>query len=201
MDKKVIAFIGPAGSGKSEAAKYIERAFGFERTRFANPLKNMLKLGLGLTHEQVDGYQKELPTDKLCGRTPRHAMMTLGTEWGRDLIHRDLWAEAWYNTLPNVARISVDDMRFPNEHKLVKKRMGGTIIRIQRAGCTYNPCHPSEAHQLEPDYIVHNPSEISTFFDRLELLVQHILHPTISLESNPGIVKVERAKSSDGDFG
>lgn len=194
MSKKVIAFIGPAGSGKSEAAKYIERAFGFERTRFANPLKNMLKLGLGLTHEQVDGDQKEVPTDKLCGRTPRHAMKTLGTEWGRDLIHQDLWAEAWYNTLPNVSRVCVDDMRFPNEYKLVKKRMGGTVIRIQRSGYEYDPTHRSEAYQLEPDYIVHNPPEISAFFDRLELLVQHILHPPISLGSNPGIVKVGGAE-------
>jgi hypothetical protein len=190
MSKIVVAFIGPAGSGKSEAAKYIDRAFGFERTRFANPLKNMLKLGLGLTHEQVDGDQKEVPTDKLCGRTPRHAMKTLGTEWGRDQIHPDLWAEAWYNTLPNVPRVSVDDMRFPNEHKLVKKRMRGTVIRIQRAGYEYDPCHPSEAHQLEPDYIVYNPPELSVFFDRLEHLLSAILVPQGDFLPFEGVEKV-----------
>jgi len=173
--RTIIAFIGPAGSGKTEAARFLQKVYSFERTRFAEPLKRMLKAGLGLSDEQVDGSEKEVPTDKLCGRTPRHAMKTLGTEWGRDLMHPDFWVEAWRNTLPNASRIVVDDMRFPNEHKIVKKRMKGTIIRIKRSGFDYDPTHPSEAHELEPDIVIYNPPELKIFHQRIADAVDKII--------------------------
>ena len=48
----------------------------------------------GMIRRMIDGDLKEAPTPLFEGRTPRHAMQTLGTEWGRDRIGRDLRANA-----------------------------------------------------------------------------------------------------------
>jgi dephospho-CoA kinase len=49
MTRKIVAILGVAGSGKTLVARHLVEAYGFQRTRFAGPLKNMLKVGLGLT--------------------------------------------------------------------------------------------------------------------------------------------------------
>jgi hypothetical protein len=64
MARALIAFTGLAGSGKSTAAEHLVQAHQFTRLRFAGPIKAMCR-ALGLTEEQVDGGQKEVPCDLL----------------------------------------------------------------------------------------------------------------------------------------
>lgn len=141
---RVVAFIGPIGSGKTTAANCL-KSLGYHRISFADPLKQML-MTLGLSHEQVYGGQKEETSPLLCGQTPRHAMQTLGTEWGRNLIHPDLWARAWQHRCQTHQLVAVDDMRFPNEYRTVKA-LNGVIVRINRpfAHAT-DIAHESEAY-------------------------------------------------------
>jgi len=91
--RPLIAFIGLSGCGKTTAARYFND-HGFTRLRFAEPLKRMLR-AIGLTDAQLDGDLKEQETNLLCDRTPRHAMQTLGTEWGRNQIDQDFWVNIW----------------------------------------------------------------------------------------------------------
>ncbi len=150
--RKIIAFIGPAGCGKSTAAAALVSG-GYIRHRFAGPLKAMLR-ALGLTREEVDGNLKETPS-ALLGCTPREAMQSLGTQWGREMIHGDLWMRAWINGLPTEGLIVVDDCRFPNEAEAVR-RLDGTIVRVIRPGWKYESEHESEAHHesMEADHIL-----------------------------------------------
>jgi hypothetical protein len=86
--------------------------------KFAGVLKDMLYT-LGLDWDQVEGGLKEHPCELLGGKTPRHAMQTLGTEWGRDMIHQDLWVNAWRHNvqqhLDQGLNVVTDDCRFDNE--------------------------------------------------------------------------------------
>ena len=133
---RLIGFCGPIGSGKTTAARVLERVCGFERMRFAEPLKAMLRT-LGLDESQVDGDRKETPSALLCGRTPREAMQTLGTEWGRDLIGEDLWVHAWAwradEALVAGRSVVVDDVRNVNEARAIWAR-GGKLIGLERPG-------------------------------------------------------------------
>lgn len=159
--RPIIAFTGPLTCGKTTAAKVLERE-GYTRLRFAGPLKAML-VAFGLTRDQVDGALKETPTELLCGKTPRFAMQTLGTEWGRDLIGDDVWLRAFQhqvNTLPRDVPVVVDDARFPNEFALIRQ-MHGRIVYIDRDGCTTGE-HASEQFDLEPDYRIYN-GDLVTF--------------------------------------
>ena len=167
----MIGICGPKGSGKSAAAKVLKRDIGFSRHRFAGPIKSALKAAFGLTDEHVDGDLKEVPTDLLNGRTPRHAMKTMGTQWGRDMIDKDIWVTAWRNTMPDNHRVVVDDVRFPNEIEMLRRDYGATIIRINRPGCEHDASHESESHVLDAEFDVRNNGSLEEFEYRLRCVV------------------------------
>ena len=148
---KIIGLVGPSGSGKSAAAKVLTNTYGFRLAPMAGPLKRMLIAG-GLQYDDVYGGLKEVPNDILGGQTPRHAMQTLGTEWGRDHIHPDIWVNMWtasyrrdavesgYGLLQPVV---VDDVRFDNEVQAIRD-LGGVIVEVFRPGAVYSTTHRSE---------------------------------------------------------
>lgn len=139
----LIALCGPAGCGKSTIARALESE-GLHVRSFAGPLKSML-CALGLTNAQVNGTLKEEPTSLLCGNTPRYAMQTLGTQWGRDLLGPDLWVNAALANLASAPTVTIiDDCRFANEAAAVRAR-GGVVIELSRAGVRYSDTHASEA--------------------------------------------------------
>jgi hypothetical protein len=95
------------------------------------PLKDMLR-AIGLDEVYL-GSLKELPCPLLCGATPRHAMQALGSEWGRNLIHPDLWVTLWREKAyqSKAPLIVADDVRFANEAATVLA-LGGTLLRVRR---------------------------------------------------------------------
>jgi hypothetical protein len=161
----LIAFAGPAGSGKTSVAKGVIEELGGEdacvRVRFAGPLKAALRT-IGLTEAQVDGDEKEVPLDLLCGRTSRYAQKTLGTEWGREMIGDSLWARAAMkqvdDAMANGLSVVIDDLRFDNEALEILARRDGQrtnghgiyfwipafVIEIRRSGRYYSLEHASE---------------------------------------------------------
>lgn len=172
LPRIIIAFTGLAGAGKSTAAAHLVNCHGFQRVRFAGPLKAMMA-ALGLTAAQIDGDEKELPCDLLGGKTPRWAMQSIGTEWGRDLISPDLWIRAWQVALDRAGpRVVVDDARFPNEVAAVAAA-GGVCVRVERpgAGSTVAPGHSSEQHQLPAVSTMHNTGAPAALFDQINRLL------------------------------
>jgi hypothetical protein len=173
--RTIVAFTGLAGSGKSTAAAYLVERHGFQRVRFAGPLKAMM-VALGCTHEQIDGSEKETPCDLLGGKTPRHAMQTLGTEWGRNLITPDLWIRAWQNAVAKVPAgvpVVVDDCRFPNEAEAVRFA-GGVIVRIERPGAGTASVHASEQHVLPAVETLRNIADERYLFDQVDILMMDL---------------------------
>ncbi|MFL9904623.1 hypothetical protein PQR71_41935 [Paraburkholderia fungorum] len=145
---QVIALVGNAGAGKSTVAEYLQEVHRYKLVKFAGPLKTMLR-AIGLDDEEIEGSRKEVPCDLLCGKTPRHAMVTLGTEWGRDQIGVNFWAGLWQEEaaahINSGHVVVVDDCRFFNELQSVRS-MGGIAWRITRpdhAGSSI-PTHRSE---------------------------------------------------------
>ena len=180
----LVAFTGLAGSGKSTACQALLDE-GWIRVKFADGLKNMLRAfyrSCGIEDSayieaRIEGDMKEEPCPFLRGRTPRHAMQTLGTEWGRDCISPDLWVQAWRQRvgtlLSDGVPVVTDDCRFVNEADAVR-RLGGRIVRVERPGLSTG-AHASEAMAFEPDMVIHNDKTIEQFqhaivyvFDRTE---------------------------------
>lgn len=139
MTRKIVAFIGTKGSGKSTAAAAME-SLDFTEYKFADELKAMLRTLLmmrGLTYSQaqrrVEGDLKEEPSPFLDGHTPRYAMQTIGTEWGRWLMGPDFWLGGLLARLPFDGNIVISDARFPNEIEALRS-VGAYIVKIERPG-------------------------------------------------------------------
>lgn len=164
----VIGLTGPAGCGKSTIAQHLVAQDGFTRVRFAEPLKLMLRAYLEhcgaepeLIERMIEGDLKETPSALLVGRTPRHAMQTLGTEWGRMCIDEHLWTSAAAMRVHRLRRhtnIVIDDVRFENEADTVR-HMGGKVVMITgRGGIPGN--HASESGVV-PDLTIDNSGTLS----------------------------------------
>lgn len=170
----LVGFVGPMGAGKTAAARYLEGNYNCARTRFAGPLKRMAR-ALGLTEAQVDGHQKEVPSDLLCGKTPRYAMQTIGTEWGRDLIGEDLWVNAWKQEAEKLLcsgrGVVVDDVRFYNEIAVIEE-LGGFVVRVVPSNVDASATHASEAlwRELPAKYEVVN-CYTERFFEKIAEIV------------------------------
>ncbi|MCZ7469834.1 deoxynucleotide monophosphate kinase [Agrobacterium sp. O3.4] len=165
----VIALTGLAGGGKSTASKYLVEKHGYQLVKFAGPLKDMLRaIGLGEGH--IEGAHKETELAMLSGHTPRHAMQTLGTEWGRKCMGEDFWTNLWRSRVDGVlafgGRVVVDDCRFPNEADEVRK-LGGVVWRLVGRGGIAGS-HESEAGCGEVDRIILNNGSRDAFNERLE---------------------------------
>jgi hypothetical protein len=172
MRRTIIGLCGPAKSGKSLAAQYLANEYGFERVRFAGPLKAMLA-ALGLSPDEIDGDLKEQPSALLGGQTPRHAMITLGTEWGRQLIDPDLWINAWrlaVDRLPPGVPVVVEDCRFANEAGEIRL-LGGLTVRLDRRGAGIGVNHESEAANFTPDGAIDNNDTPEALCDKLDQFV------------------------------
>lgn len=165
----IIAFVGKAGSGKSTAAQYLAVQHGFRIVKFAAPLKRMLS-AVGLDTEEIEGSLKQQPCDRLMGQTPRHAMQTLGTEWGRNCIHPDFWVNLWAMEVETKRLVAVDDCRFQNEAEAVRD-FGGAIIEIRRPSLVIDENvdrHASEAGVgIEPDYVIINDGPPRKLFEQV----------------------------------
>lgn len=145
---KLIGISGRARSGKDTAAQALTHR-GWHRYSFADPLKDGVRCMLGLGREHTDGALKEQPMDWLGGVTPRRLMQTLGTEWGRDLVHPDLWllvadrriADAGADGAPGLV---IPDVRFDNEANFIRER-GGCVIHLLRPEVEQVHSHLSES--------------------------------------------------------
>lgn len=134
---EVIALTGEAGSGKSAAASHLMETFGYEPVKFAFPLKVMLRAYYGTQglepeeiERRIEGDLKEEPDPYLNGHTPRHAMETLGTEWGRICMGDTFWIDAWRRKALQHPKVVVDDCRFDNEAQEVRS-LSGEVIRLR----------------------------------------------------------------------
>lgn len=152
---RLVALCSPAmGSGKSTVAQHLVGRHGFKRIAFAGPLKHMAEamlLSTAMSYqeawERVYGSRKEEIVPAL-GITSRRLQQILGTEFGRDLIHPDIWVNitmsAAASYMADGHSVVVDDMRFPNEYRAVEAA-GGECYRVIRPGATLTTDpHPSE---------------------------------------------------------
>lgn len=198
---RVIAFTGKMGHGKTTCANHLEKNYGFARVSFAQPLKDAAFAVFGEEKfKDLMQRQKNEPSETLLGNSPRHVLQTLGTEWGRNLIHPDLWTTLAKRKVFEIRRegffhgVVFDDLRFENEAEMVKKQLGGRIIKVAMKEET-----PAESwfskllwwkkqkqHASESgidmkwiDAIIENDRDIPYLLDRVEQELEFLYNPFI----------------------
>lgn len=140
---KLIGLIGRARSGKDTVAGYLARRHMFAHIAFADPVKEMLEAAFGDLFRDGD---REKPIDWL-GKSPRQLMQTLGTEWGRNQVHPELWVMLTEQKVKNAVEFNlplvISDVRFYNEANMILKHGGELWFVSRNTSEQVNP-HSSE---------------------------------------------------------
>lgn len=140
---RIIGITGHAGAGKDTAADILATWLDAQKLALADPLKRFCREVYDFTEEQLWGPSaKRNEPDPRYRRvdgsclTPREALQTLGTEWGRR-CYEDTWIDLGVRRAQEIAvarHAIITDVRFPNE--FIKIRCaGGLLLRIRRPGC------------------------------------------------------------------
>ncbi len=159
----LIGIAGPARAGKDTLCSYmLDNLDGtWSRSSFADPIKEMLKvIGVDCSDDA-----KAVIDERFC-YTPRHMMQILGTEWGREMIHGNIWVEAFARL--NAGRcVIVPDVRFENEAALVREH-GVLIHLVGRGGIEGN--HVSEnAIEFKPgDIVIDNSRDLAWLLGQVD---------------------------------
>lgn len=152
---RIIALYSPAPQmGKSTAAQHLQRKYDYKPYKFAGRLKRMIEDLLWhdrVRWDEVDDHINGNKKDQIIpvfGKSAREMMQTLGTDWGRKMVHPDIWVHTTEQDIRQSMlsghRIVIDDMRFPNEYEAMKS-LGATMIYIVRSDAEIPP--PSHASE------------------------------------------------------
>jgi len=157
---RIIGLWSPAPQcGKSSiAGLLIARARRGTIVSFAAPLKEMVAVFLrnagvdryDLGHYSATAKEEIIPE---VGRSYRYLAQTMGTEWGRNCVGTDIWAQMTQAAIRRRLEagydlVVLDDMRFPNEARVIRE-LGGELW------CVRNPA----AEQRAAADVLGHPSE------------------------------------------
>lgn len=176
----IIGLAGKARSGKSTIARYLAMQYNFIELSFAEPLKDMVKVLLSHIYpeDELEGKYKLLENDKtqeieLLHQTYRFLLQTLGTEWGREIVYKDIWSSILEKKLQqNRVNVVISDLRFNNEADLIVE-YGGKIILIERDSIEVSE-HKSETETIRPHYLIKNNSDFRHLFYQVEDILRDI---------------------------
>lgn len=147
----LIAFCGDRGAGKDTACDALRLA-GFEKLAFADPLREVTSIALGISlKEMTDRVLKETPLDRWPFMSPRDALKIVGTEGFRDNFP-GVWINALKRRISDFRSVVVSDCRFADEAQAIKD-MGGILVRIINPSITPSgDQHRSELEWQSFDY-------------------------------------------------
>jgi hypothetical protein len=169
MTAHLVGLVAPQGAGKDTFAGYLSDQ-GFAWAAFAQPIRNMLcELFCTNLAGLEDLKRSEIAIPGLGPRTYRYIAQTLGTEWGRKMVHPDIWVnwleEHIYDPDEDLV---ISDVRMQNEAAWIKSK-GGILVSIERPGSTWKHDHASEfGHLIRTDYTIYNDDSLAVLQERAE---------------------------------
>lgn len=180
----LIGLHGKAGVGKDTAADYLCTQWRLTRYALANPIRRGLVSMLadfGVTEELLESREKKEQVIEALSKSPRELMQTLGTEWGRELVHPRLWLMAAdrmveYWNRRRILALVITDVRFKDEAEWVRAH-GGEVWHITRQGTGNVNAHVSENGLPEHliDLIIPNDGTIDDLTLQLDAAMQSVL--------------------------
>lgn len=171
---KLIGLIGKARVGKDTVAECLWNRHDYLRLSFAEPMKQMLEKAFPEINFRSGDREAVI---SWLGKSPRQMMQTLGTEWGRNCVHTDLWlllaerqiqrarADDWAGTV-------ITDVRFHNEADMIL-RNGGVLWHIHRDDAVTVNAHASEEMDWSeyPRTLISNNGTFQELYNQLDLII------------------------------
>lgn len=179
----IIGLTGDIGSGKDTVAKILVNYYSFERLALADPIANGMVAMFGITLEEYHNRTlKELPHPKLMGKSIRDVARLIGTEFGRDMIHKDIWTFVLNGKYTDMLcsgkhKFVISDVRFENEEKWIRENEG-VIIRVIRDNNPFSSNmsgHRSDVYKPKNDHTIINSGNIRDLIKEIGDLPYYIL--------------------------
>lgn len=168
----LIGLSGRARVGKDTAANMVTAMYGGYQYSFADPIKEMLRAGLGIDLRSPYWLNRKEEAIPAIGRSPRELMQTLGTEWGLKHVHPQLWILMAQQYLLNKGPgMVLSDVRTENEAVWVRE-LGGRIIHIKRADADVVKDHVTEQELMihDSDFLIRNDGTLEDLRDRIRVI-------------------------------
>lgn len=142
----VVGLTGAAGAGKTTVAAML----GWHEVSFADPLYDMISAMTRYSVEQLKDRQFKEQMIPWLEKSPRQLLQTLGTDWGRDIVAKDVWRKIAANRIryarpAGISCVVVPDVRFDDEADLIHDEFGGFIWEVTRPGAQTCVGHVSES--------------------------------------------------------
>jgi hypothetical protein len=187
---KILAFLGPAGSGKTVACQLLQNLGQAEgkkvvKLSFADPLKKVCSdiycFAYDIPASNFYGTQEEKETvhEVLGNRTGREILQFLGTGGFRAMTP-DVWVQYMLRHCEVAARygadlIVIDDLRYTNEAEALRT-LGAYIVRLKKDdlptnGVTYAHISEIEHHSIDADETICNNHDILALQRTLQRLL------------------------------
>jgi hypothetical protein len=181
---RIIAICGCKRVGKDTVAEHLRDKFGYKIVKFAEPLKDMLKVLFGFSHEQIE-ITKDV-VDPMWGVAPRKVMQFFGTEIMQfevqrllPNIDRGFFVKSLLARHKDDERIVISDMRFIHEWQAIKNTHANSlIIKITRNDSPVDD-HVSEMEleHIDPDFVIENNGTLESLFAEVDRTLSY-MHST-----------------------
>lgn len=179
---KIIGITGNKQVGKDTVMEYIREDNIVWSYAFATPIYQMLITMLGSL--PTKGGSTEIDKADIIepyGKSLRHMLQTLGTEWGRKCVHEDVWvlhAQKWLEEITKDSGLPdyvvFTDVRFNNEAEFIQKA-GGCVVHVIR------PDHLPDGHDSEEgiDYMlidnhILNNSDLPALYSEIDRVLAEL---------------------------
>lgn len=183
---RIIAICGVKRSGKDTVSDYLVQKYGYQKMKFAEPLKNMVKTLFSMTDDQVESDEKDAIDDR-WKVTPRSILQFFGTEVMQykiqDLlpgVGRTFWAESLFKSYNGETHIVISDLRFQHEVDVIKTYCSDYIvIRVLRRcdpSCDPSCTHISETEQniIVPTHTIENYSNLQALHSTVDTIMRDV---------------------------
>jgi len=143
----VVGITGAAGAGKGTVASML----GWHEISLADPVYGMIANMTSCSVEQLKDREFKEQVIPWLGKSPRQLLQTLGTDWGRAMVSKDVWLKIaahrirFARVAEGRACIVVPDVRFDDEAEMIREDFGGVIWEVTRPGSATCVAHVSEA--------------------------------------------------------
>jgi hypothetical protein len=168
----IIGLQGYAGSGKSTVADYLAKRHGFARRHIKQPIAEMTRVLIAYAVPMIsehgldaclDGSLKRTPITALGNRTSTEIQQSLGTEFGRNFLHQDIWLDIWSAWAAQHTLVVQESVRFANEAERCD-----VIWEVRRPGYEALNAHVSEALPAEPDVVLDNSGDLEALYAQID---------------------------------
>ena len=151
--RKIIAFCGYQGSGKSYSAQRLMKTRGFKHVAFADSLRDTAFSTIGIDFKEgMSRYDELKQTSLINGLTFRNILENLGSAIRK--YDKDFWAKSVLKEISScVDNICISDLRYPNEYWVLKDYCDKNDIDFKLVFCDYHSdryvdTNPHESAQL-----------------------------------------------------